>query len=292
MVEVLPRSVWEPRARAHAQRVDAATAGRRERAARGATHAIDDFMYDYYGTQPRRLRRWHPGPGIVLEDATEHGSWRWYASDAGAASLDVPAWWADRGRAVGLIRTILERTAGREAHVGCFGMHEWAMVYRQDDPLRRHSLPLRLGRDGTDDVVEAHPLTCTHFDAFRFFTPQAMPLNAHALTRGTQPDMEQPGCLHATMDLYKWALKLMPAIPSELVMDCFEQAVRVREVDMRASPYDVSSYGLTPIAVETPEGKAEYARLQRGFSADGQQLRARLLDALSVIERQHHAVAA
>jgi hypothetical protein len=41
----------------------------------------------------------------------------------------------------------------------------------------------------------------------------------------------------------------------------------------------VSSYGLEPIAIETPDGKAEYVRRQRGFAAASQALRARLLAA-------------
>src|SRR5690606_25085699 len=110
---------------------------------------------------------------------------------------------------------------------------------------------LRLGREATDAVVESHPIACTHFDAFRFFTPEARPLNATELTRSTQLDSEQPGCLHATMDLLKWCLKLSPAVPSSLQQDCFDLAMEVRRVDMRASPYDVSSYGLSAIPIET-----------------------------------------
>ena len=41
------------------------------------------------------------------------------------------------------------------------------------------------------------------------------------------------------MDLYKWAYKLGPLVESELVMDCLELAADARELDMRASPYDL-----------------------------------------------------
>ena len=51
-----------------------------------------------------------------------------------------------------------------------------------------------------------------------------------------------------------------------------------RELDMRASPYDLTAYGYAPVAIETPEGKAEYAAAQRGFAARGAVLRGRLLD--------------
>jgi len=38
------------------------------------------------------------------------------------------------------------------------------------------------------------------------------------------------------IDLYKWVYKLAPVTPSELVADCLELAVNVRELDMWASP--------------------------------------------------------
>jgi hypothetical protein len=150
------------------------------------------------------------------------------------------------------------------------------MVYRDRDT--RHPVRLRLGQEGTDAVVEAHPIRCTHFDAFRFFTPDAVGRNRVQPTRESQPDLEQPGCLHAGMDLYKWAYKLSPATPGELVADCFELAVEIRELDMRASPYDLSAHGYPPVAIETPGGKAEYVAAQRGFAECGAVLRGRLIE--------------
>ena len=88
--------------------------------------------------------------------------------------------------------------------------------------------------------------------------------------------MEQPGCLHANMDLYKWAYKLSPALPSELVMDCFELSWRIRAMDMQASPYDLAEWGYPPIRIETAAGKADYVAAQRGFSAESAVLRERL----------------
>ena len=138
----------------------------------------------------------------------------------------------------------------------CFGMHEWAMVYRTERP--RHDLPLRLGAAGTDAVVESHQLKCSHFDAYRFFAPAARPLNLTVLEREDQIAQDQPGCVHVTMDLYKWAAKLGPVVPGELLLDAFELAARARQLDMEASPYDCRSLGFDVVAVETNEGKAEY----------------------------------
>jgi hypothetical protein len=276
--QLLTRAQWEPLAAAHAARVDAATALRRERAGRGETHAVDDFLYDYYSVKLSTLRRWHPGAGVVLAGATGHAGWRWYAADAAGTFVDTSAFWASRGETVEFVMRLLELSAAKPLHLGCFGLHEWAMVYRTGGTGLRHDLPLRLGPEGTDAVVESHPVSCTHFDAFRFFTSEAVPRNATQLTRATQAATEQPGCLHATMDLYKWCAKLSPAISSDLQQDCFELAVEVRRVDMRASPYDVSRFGLEAIPVETVEGKREYARAQREFAARGAVLRQRLLD--------------
>ncbi len=72
-------------------------------------------------------------------------------------------------------------------------------------------------------------------------------------------------------------------MPSDLVMDCFDLAREIRELDMRASPYDLSELGYEPVAIETPQGKAEYAAAQRGFSARGQELRRRLLAAVDLL---------
>ena len=195
--------------------------------------------------------------------------------------MDVGRFVSERREAVDFARIILARTAARPAQFGCFGLHEWAMAYRSAvNGVRHEYLGLRLGASGTDDVVESARIRCTHFDAFRFYTPQAVPLNELEPTRANQRDLEQPGCLHANMDLYKWAYKLTPLLPSELVMDCFELSWRIRVMDMRASPYDLGAWGYAPISIETAEGKAEYVRQQRAFSAESQALRGRLIDRL------------
>jgi hypothetical protein len=139
---------------------------------------------------------------------------------------------------------------------------------------------LRLGAAGTDTVIAAEiagPLRCSHFDAFRFFSAEAAPRNAGAPSRATQQDWEQPGCLHANMDLYKWSYKLSPLIDSEMLLDCLELAAAAREIDMRASPYDLSGYGYTPIPVENAAGRAEYVRRQKAIATRAEPLRAGLL---------------
>ncbi len=192
---------------------------------------------------------------------------------------------------VGSLHRLLTATASRPPQLGCFGLHEWAMVYRLDqDEVRHATWPLRLGTSGTDEVVEGHRIACSHFDAYRFFTDAARPRNRLRPRRDDRADFEQPGCLHAGMDLYKHSFRLSPLVPSELVADCFELARDIRTLDMRASPYDLTELGYEPVRIETPEGKQEYVSAQRTFAERGAPLRARLADEcvrlLAVAERQ------
>nr|WP_040165738.1 hypothetical protein [Microbacterium gorillae] len=277
----MPREAWTTMGAAHVARADALTLEHRERAARGETHPVWDFLFTYYSYKPSVLRRWHPGAGTVLADAAHapQAAWRWYRLTAEGVCVDLDALRADRGAGIERIVALLRATTSRPARFGCFGMHEWAMVYQQGE--HRHAVPLRLGQRGTDSVVEGADLRCTHFDAFRFFTPAATGRNELPLTRDTQAQREQPGCLHAGMDLYKWAIKLGPLVPGETLLDAFELARDIRRLDMEASPYDLTEWGFSPVTVETPAGKAEYVRRQRAFSERGETLRRRLLDAAS-----------
>lgn len=278
---VLAGDDWRARERAHAERADALTAGHRERSARGEKHPVEDFLYTYYSYSPSLLRRWHPGAGFELADASgePRAAWRWYSPGTSAGSLvvDVAGLRAEKAPMLTAIERILRLTASRPGQFGCFGLHEWAMVYRQEE--HRHAVPLRLGQAATDEVVEGHELRCTHIDAYRFFTPEATPRNRFAPTRETQPELEQPGCLHAGMDVYKWAMKLGPLVPGELLLDAFELARDIRTLDMQASPYDMEPWSGEPVRIETAEGKAEYVRRQRGFAERSNALRARLLEA-------------
>lgn len=160
------------------------------------------------------------------------------------------------------------------------------MVYRADG-VRHEAWPLRLGQSGTNAVVERHQIRCSHFDAFRFFTGDAVPRNALQPSRGRQLELEQPGCLHANMDLYKWAYKLSPIVPSELVVDAFELVREIRELDMRASPYDLTDLGYDPVRIETPQGKREYAAAQRSFANRATAIRERLLAEIKVVLPEH-----
>ena len=279
--EVLDAPSWRARRSAHEERVDVWVGPHLERRRTREAHPVEDFLFTYYSQRPAALRRWHPGFGTVLEDAEEYVGLKGYVELPTGSTTGVTVSREHVAAQTPLLRalhTLLTATASRPPQLGCFGMHEWAMVYRLDPSDVRHaSWPLRLGPEGTDEVVERHRIACSHFDAFRFFTDEARPLNTLSPGRDDRASFEQPGCLHAGMDLYKHAFRLSPMVPSELVADCFELAHDIRVLDMRASPYDLSDLGYSPVRVETTDGKQEYVAAQRTFAERGRPLRARLI---------------
>lgn len=80
------------------------------------------------------------------------------------------------------------------------------MLYRpawaSAEPVRYQQLPLRVSQQVLNEYVESRPIRCTHFDAFRFFTPEARPLNVYAPQLGkreeAQPALEQPGSVRGS----------------------------------------------------------------------------------------------
>ncbi len=255
---------------------------------RGSAHPVWQFLFRYYSHRPALLRRWHPGYGTELESPTAHSGHPHYVSTHDGRGVTVdPGHLADRDRTIRFVAGLLEATAGRPRRLNCFGMHEWALVYRSRSADVRHRTPMRLPAAEVNAAVEANELRCTHFDAFRFFTEPAGPRNLTLLTRETQADHEQPGCLHAGMDLYKWAYKLSPLLSSDLVVDALELAFDLRELDMRASPYDLRGLGFHPIAVETHAGRAEYVRRQAELTDRATLIRRRLIQGCAaLIDRQ------
>ena len=278
-VETLEVAAWHARRAAHEERVDAWVGPHLERRREGVAHPVEDFLFGYYAQRPAALRRWHPGYGVGLEEGGEsYAGLRGYVVRGGVATVGVEHLASQRPLVEALHR-LLVATAARAPLLACFGLHEWAMVYRLPQQEVRHaSWPLRLGGAGTDTVVEQHRISCSHFDAFRYFTDEARPRNTLSPRSDDRPAFEQPGCLHAGMDLYKHAYRLSPLVPSELVADCFALARDIRVLDMRASPYDLSALGYSPVRVETASGKQEYVAAQRAFAERGAPLRQRLVE--------------
>ncbi len=275
-MSVLRHDIWQAQRVAYLARVSPWAEERTARMARGEKHPVYDFLFEYYSWRPAHLLRWTPGFGVTLEGATRDDiAWAEFVPSDNGLSLPASAFPEHRGSylqwAVDYLRVVL----AREPSFACLGLHEWAMVYR--DPNVRHpSVPLRLSRDETNAVVDSQPLCCTHYDAFRFFSQDAAPLNRYPLKRTSTPDHDQPGCIHANMDLYKFAFKIAPFCPSDVVADAFEVARFAREIDMRASPYDLIAYGFAPIEIETRTGREEYVELQHEVYLQAQPVRERV----------------
>lgn len=278
-LSTLAEPVWRERQAAHERRVRMWTEPHQARTSRGLKHPVYDFLFEYYSFRPSWLRRWHPGPDVILagEAAREFLRWPEYHEVEGGVAVNPAALDPRRRETVAWLANLMRVTAERAPYFGCFGLHEWAMVYRQTpEQVRHNAWPLRFPPDELARIVEAQPIRCSHFDAFRFFTEPARPLNRVQPERATTSEFEQRGCLHANMDLYKWAFKLAPFTPSELVADCFALAHDIREMDMRASPYDLAKLGFEPIRIETPGGRGEYEARQREFAERSQPLRTRI----------------
>lgn len=278
---------WKLRKSQHEARVHAWVQPRRERKQRGERDPVDDFLFDYYPYSISKLRAWHPGYGVTLqgsaEDLREFLERSDYRATADGCTLDVTNLGKLQPRRK-LVRTILANTAQGTAHLNCFGMHEWAMVYGiEQSQIRHESVPLRLSSEDIKQTVDAVGLRCTHIDAYRFFTDESRPLNTFTPTRENQPELEQRGCLHANMDLYKYAMWFSPFAPSDLIADCFALARDARALDMQASPYDLTSCGLAPVALETPQGRREYVERQSALMKRAEPLRERLAAALTAL---------
>ncbi|WP_019854475.1 hypothetical protein [Actinopolyspora mortivallis] len=276
---VLAEDEWRARENAHRERMRAYTEPHRQRRKRGEKHPVMDFMFTYYTQRPSRLERWQPGFGVALEHGEDFLRRKGYVRTSHGVVVDPEELTTQRRETVRFVHRLLSATESRPPQLGCFGLHEWAMVYRlPHDDLRHSEWPLRLGSKGTDEFVESMRIQCSHYDAFRFFSRQARPRNTLQPTQRDRVRLEQPGCLHNNMDVFKWCYKLDPFVPAELLADSFELAARIRELDMRASPYDLRELGYSPIEIENPQGRAEYVRQQRDFGLRASRLRERLIE--------------
>jgi hypothetical protein len=271
-----------------------------------------NFLVEYYGLKgvkgPRRLARWSPPlfdtGGVFLQGATEqdigdllhlrgailkpdgilynpatffhrYDTSTDYTIDQASKAATPFLWY----------RSILQTTATHEPIFHCYNLHEWAMQYWPQDapppPSAKYQghLPLRVSRETINQTVQRKGVSCTHVDALRFFAPAAGPYNKHGCTlqREDQLRLEQPACVHATMDLLKISLRLQPFVCASVVAATLELAVRARRLDVAASPYDASAYGIVPIPVETAQGRLEYKTKQRELMKESERERKRLL---------------
>lgn len=274
---------------AHRERVAPWTEAWRKRKAARSPHPVFDFLFTYYSYSPAKLERWSPGWQTILHDPDGRAAEFLTAQYSRNSTIDYTFCYPPEllpektSKRLQWIVDLLNSTASRPGQYGCFGLHEWAMVYHGNEVRHEKSAGLRLPKHEVDSIVESRPLCCTHYDAFRFFSPDAQPLNKFEPDYDGRMKNEQPGCIHTNMDLYKWSYKSMPWIGSDLLWQCFEFALACREIDMRASPYDLASYGYTPIKIETTDGRREYESAQRELAARAHPIRETLINELNAL---------
>lgn len=278
--KILPLNEWANKQTLHSNRVNALVEEYLVKRSQHIRLPVMDFLFEYYSFRPSMLKRWSPGFGVGLEfeDATTLPDFKELKTEGNLAWIDVALFPERRLKPTRWILNMLKNTQHSRPSFGCFGMHEWAMVYKAEKP-RHDQIPLRMEPNKLAEFVESRPLLCTHFDAFRFFTPEAAPLNRFQLSREKFDEMEQPSCIHSNMDLYKWAFKLYPWISSDLILEAFELAFEARTIDMKASPYDLVDYGLEPIKIETEEGRVKYKLTQEAIYEKGKPIRNKLINA-------------
>lgn len=257
-----------------------------ERRSAGEKEVVIDFMFEYYRFRPLKLAKWSPGLSYNVEESAatkELLAELPMISQESMLKLDVRTLAPKRQIALKWQIELQESIQQKNGIYNCFGLHEWAMLYKSDQ-ARHPYLPLRVSQKEIDLVVDHAQLKCTHFDAYRFFTMPSKPLNEHELSREELIQHEQPACLHNNMDLYKWATKFYPWISSDLIWKCFGFALEARTLDMEASPYDLTEFGYKAVPIEDSEGRAEYVSRQRLLAKKAVNLRTQLISELRFIE--------
>lgn len=287
-----PANIWRTQAKAHRDRMLSILHGTVHH---DLSHPVWNFVFTYYRFKKKVLRLWSPGIGTTITGVDQKVDkdllWMskgWIPSDDGTCGhMDANLCRGPLREMVRHSAEIMRSSLQRPPHLQCFGLHEWAMLYAPSstsDVSRHQNLPLRLSQSEVNAVVESMPIRCTHFDAFRFFSSDAVPLNTVNPTpsRSAQPQLEQPGCVHHNMDLFLYTLRIWPWVQADVLADSLELAIAARVLDMRASPYDLSEwdgqgFDLTPVRIETAEGRLEYQREQARLAELAVPIRKRLL---------------
>lgn len=274
---LLPKE-WTERAKRHRMLVSPMADAFLQRRGSGQKHPVFDFLFTYYRFSPTKLKQWVPSfeEALSIDEksdlpfTTDH----WFELHNNVLRLPPERLQGQAFSLVTFIEKLCNAILARAPRFGCFGLHEWAMVYRlSPEELRHTDYRLRLSPNELARFIESQTLCCTHYDAYRFFTPEAEPLNLFKPTLENRLQNEQAGCLHVNMDLYKWATKLWPWIGSDFIAQAFLLALEGRELDMRASPYDLQDEGYAPICIETEHGRKEYQRLQQQYMSKTVELR-------------------
>lgn len=289
----LPNEIWTSQAKKHTELVGPYADAFVKRRSLRQKHPVQDFLFTYYNCSPLKLKQWVPALNESLEFSSQHQddyNWLkeyWFKLEQNSLSLDQSRISAHTFGLAAFVLNLCNQILTRPSRFGCFGLHEWAMVYKSSpEQIRHNGYRLRLSTEELASFVESQTICCTHYDAYRFFTKDAYPLNTLNPRLETRLEMEQGGCLHANMDVYKWATKLWPWIGSEFIAKAFFLALEGRELDMRASPYDLTDDGYAPLRIETEEGRKQYQKEQQLYSEKTIPLRKELAEFCALLMSQ------
>ena len=209
---MMSRDEWLARASAHRARLVPTVEEHLERGRTGEKHPVRTSSSATTRSPRRTCCDGTRVTASTLLDADEYVGLKGYrATGDGGARVDTSYVAAQQP-----LLTALHRLLAR--HRLAAGAHRLLRAARVGDglpawPTTRPATPTGRcgsGMPGTDEVVESHRIACSHFDAYRFFTAPARPLNTLTPGRDDRAAFEQPGCLHAGMDLYKHAFRLTP----------------------------------------------------------------------------------
>jgi len=148
-------ATWKAAAKAHHKRSTALLRGATLTTA--GSHPIFNFIFTYLGADRGALCRWSPGPSAVLVAgmARSNEPHLWHGIGVRRLGEDdcsypVGAARAGAGKAWRRTASLLSNTAKRPPNLQCFGLHEWAMLYRPAGapPLVKfqQELPLRVSQ--------------------------------------------------------------------------------------------------------------------------------------------------
>ena len=84
------------------------------------------------------------------------------------------------------------------------------------------------------------------------------------------------------MDLLKIGLRLQPFCDADLMRRVLQISMDARRLDVAASPYDSTAYGVGIVPIETKEGRAQYRAEQRLLMERAKPIREELLEAFNV----------
>ena len=134
-------------------------------------HPLIDFLFRYFSFPFNRLKAWTPGWGETLEGPmNETLSPHRFEETDGLVRIKEDIFPHHREKYLNWTISLLEKTISNPTCFNCYGLHEWAMVYKADK-VRHEYTKLRLSEKEICEIVEEKELNCTHYDALRFYNP-------------------------------------------------------------------------------------------------------------------------